>query len=60
MWYATTDFNEAIHEYIGEDLAVPKPLINGILQALGLRKLPVVSVYYYGVRDAYLAERFGG
>ncbi len=60
-WLATTDFNEVpLHLYIGEDLAVPRPIVNAIRIALGLRKLPVVRVYYYGTPDAYLAERFGG
>ena len=58
-WHVTTSMEEAILEYIGETVVVPKPLTNDIRVALGKTKLEEHLLFYYGKPSGEMLIRFG-
>jgi len=58
-WHVTTSLEEAILEYIGETVVVPKPLMNDIRVALGKLKLEECLLFYYGKPSTEMLIKFG-
>ena len=58
-WSATSDRYVAMtYGYIGEVSLVPQLLANCVRHAIGLRLLVTAPVYYFGVPNQLIAEKF--
>lgn len=58
-WHVTTSMEEAILDYIGETVVVPKPLSNAIRVILGKSKLEEYLLFYYGKPSTEMLIKFG-